>query len=29
MSNKDKDINIKKPHILFFWWYYQYKKNWS
>ena len=26
MSNKDKDINIKKPHILFFSWYYQYKK---
>ena len=25
MSNKFKDIDIRKPHILF-WWYYQYKK---
>ena len=23
MSNKIKDINIKKPQILLFWWYYQ------
>ena len=28
MSNKIKDINIKKPHVLRYWWYYKFEIFW-